>query len=246
MLVRLMPTEAPEGTIPRVILISDPGLNAYSFPDGAIYIHTGLLSQLENEAELALLLAHELAHVTGRHALRVLTASPAETDVTVFDRAESLAWFHDMAAPKELAYPSEELSSLRRSLEQEADRVGLDMVIKANYDPHEALEIFEHLREGDDKGTGVDRAGALLQALTPIDSVPVRLTDRRVSGNISSSCWAKPARATTRRGTRPCAAPAVWSGRAGHACGLPAGEMPKATQQAGILRGLAHAAKPSS
>ena len=37
--------------------------------------------------------------------------------------------------------------SLRRSLEQEADRLGLDMVIKANYDPCEALEIFEHLIE---------------------------------------------------------------------------------------------------
>ena len=87
MLAWLMPTEAPEGIVPRMVLISDPGLNAYSFPDGAIYIHTGLLSHLENEAELALLLAHELAHVTGRHALRVLAAGPAETDVTVFDRA---------------------------------------------------------------------------------------------------------------------------------------------------------------
>jgi len=165
-------------------LISDPGLNAYSFPDGAIYVHTGLLSHLENEAELALLLAHELAHVTRRHALRVLAAGPVETDVTVFDRtlSDSLSWFHDMATPKELAYPSEELSNLRRSLELEADRVGLDMVIEANYDPYEALEIFGHLRAGDSKGTGEDRAAALLQVLTPIDSVPSRLTDRRVFG----------------------------------------------------------------
>ena len=44
MLTRLMPSEAPEGIVPRIVLISDPGLNAYSFPDGAIYIHTGLLS----------------------------------------------------------------------------------------------------------------------------------------------------------------------------------------------------------
>jgi beta-barrel assembly-enhancing protease len=180
----LIATEAPEETVPRIVLISDPGLNAYSFPDGAIYIHTGILSHLENEAELALLLAHELAHVTRRHALRVLAAGPAEPDVTVLDRAlsESLSWFHDMGMSQELAYPSEELASLRRSLEQEADRAGLDMVIKANYDPFEALEIFGHLREGDGKGTGEDRGAALLQALTPIDSVPGRLTDRRVFG----------------------------------------------------------------
>jgi predicted Zn-dependent protease len=202
MLAGLMATEAPEGIVPHMVLISDPGLNAYSFPDGAIYIHTGLLSHLENEAELALLLAHELAHVTRRHALRVMTASPAETDVTVFDRAlsDSLPWFHDMAAPKELAYPSEGLSSLRRSLEQEADRVGLDMVIKANYDPYEALEIFGNLREGDGKGTGEDRAAALLQALTPIDSVPGRLTDRRVFGKHLQQLLLEQARLELRQG----------------------------------------------
>ena len=182
MLTRLMPTDAPEGIVPRIVVISDPGLNAYSFPDGAIYIETGLLSHIENEAELALVLAHELAHITRRHALRVLAASPEETDVPVFDRAlsDSLSWFHDMVAPQELADPSEGMSSLRVSLEQEADRVGLDMLIKADYDPNEALEIFGHLRDGDGKGTGQDRAVALLQALTPIDSVPGRLKDRRV------------------------------------------------------------------
>jgi predicted Zn-dependent protease len=132
-----------------VVLISDPGQNAYSFPDGAIYIHTGLLSHLESEAELALLLSHELAHVTRRHALRALAAGPAETDETIFDRtlSDSLAWFHELTAQKEFAQPYAARASLRRSLEQEADRVGLDMVIKAGYDPHEAIEIFEHLRE---------------------------------------------------------------------------------------------------
>jgi beta-barrel assembly-enhancing protease len=202
MLAGLMLTEAPEETVSRLVLISDPGLNAYSFPDGAIYIHTGILSHLENEAELALLLAHELAHVTRRHALRVLAAGPAEPDVTVLDRAlsESLSWVHDMAASKELAHPSEEPSSLRRSLEQEADRVGLDMVIKANYDPFEALEIFGHLSEGDGKGAGEDRAAALLQALTPIDSLPGRLTDRRVFGKHLQQLLLDQARLELRQG----------------------------------------------
>jgi predicted Zn-dependent protease len=202
MLARLIPAEAPEGIIPRVILIGDSDLNAYSFPDGAIYLHTGLLSHLENEAELALLLAHELAHVTCRHAFQVLEASQVETDVTDFDRAlsDSLSWFYDMTAPKELADPPEGVSRLRRSLEQEADRVGLDMVIKANYDPYEALEIFGHLREGDGKGRGEDRAAALLQALAPIGSVPVRLTDRRSFGKYLRQLLSEQARLELRQG----------------------------------------------
>ena len=107
---------------------------------------------------------------------------------------------------------AEGLSSLRMSLEQEADRVGLDMVIGANYDPYEALEIFGHLREGDDKGTGQDRAAALRQVLTPIDSVPGRLTDRRVSEKHLQQLLLDQAMLELRHwaaGRRRCAAPAV-------------------------------------
>lgn len=184
MVACLMPDGMTEGVVAQVVLISDPGQNAYSFPDGAIYIHTGLLSQLESEAELALLLAHELAHITRRHALRALAVSPAETDETVFDRAlsDSLAWFHDSTAQNQVAHQSDELLSLRRSLEREADRVGLDMVIKANYDAHEALEIFEHLREDYGTGAGVGRPAFLLQTLSPTNPAGGRSTDRTIFG----------------------------------------------------------------
>ncbi len=184
----LMREEAAPGVVPRVVLISDTGQNAYSFPDGAIYIHTGLLAQIESEAELALLLAHELAHITRRHALRALAASPAGTGETVFDRAlsDSLSWFHELTRPKEVADPSQEpaleLARLRRTLEGEADTVGLDMVVKANYDPHEALEIFEHLKEDNGGRAGQARAAVLLQVLGPAAPAAGRLTDRAAFG----------------------------------------------------------------
>ena len=162
LVARLMPEERTEGVVPKVVLISDLNQNAYSFPDGAIYIHTGLLAQLESEAELALLLGHELIHITRRHALRSLAISPAETGETDFDRtrSDSLAWFHQVKAQKKLPHQSEEMLSLRRSLEEEADLSGLDMVIKADYDPYEAIEIFEHLRDGTDGGAGADRTAS--------------------------------------------------------------------------------------
>jgi predicted Zn-dependent protease len=184
----LMREEAAPGVLPRVVLISDTGQNAYSFPDGAIYIHTGLLAQIESEAELALLLAHELAHITRRHALRALVAGPAETGETVFDRAlsDSLSWFHELRRPKEVSgsfqEPAQELARLRRTLEQEADAVGLDMVVKADYDPHEALEIFEHLTEDNGGQAGQARAAGLLQALDPAAPAAGRTSDRAVFG----------------------------------------------------------------
>jgi predicted Zn-dependent protease len=187
----LMPGDGAEGVFPQVVLISDSDTNAYSFPDGTIYIHTGLLVQLESEAELALLLAHELAHVTRRHALRTLAASPAETDETVFGRtlSDSLSWFHELTVQKEFARPSEELLSLRRNLEQEADRFGLDMVINANYDPYEALEIFDHLIENNGGRAGVDRAAALLKTLESTPFAAGRLTDRTVFCKHLQQLW---------------------------------------------------------
>ncbi len=55
----------------RVKLIRDPYLDAFAFPDGTIYIHSGILARLDNEAQVAALLAHEMGHCLHRHALKV-------------------------------------------------------------------------------------------------------------------------------------------------------------------------------
>src|SRR5881396_932512 len=54
----------------RFGVMSDPTLNAFAMPNGRVYVHSGLLSRLDNEAQLAMILGHEMTHVTSRHALR--------------------------------------------------------------------------------------------------------------------------------------------------------------------------------
>jgi tetratricopeptide (TPR) repeat protein len=54
----------------RIRLIRDPYLDAFAFPDGTIYIHTGILARLDNEAQLAALLAHEMIHCLHAHSLK--------------------------------------------------------------------------------------------------------------------------------------------------------------------------------
>jgi predicted Zn-dependent protease len=54
----------------RVRVLLDPYANAFALPNGSIYLHSGLLAPIESEAQLASVLGHELAHYTGRHALR--------------------------------------------------------------------------------------------------------------------------------------------------------------------------------
>jgi len=130
-------------------IINDPNLNAFAFPNGVIYVHAGVLARMENEAQLAALLAHEMTHCTHRHSLRVLKSikdrpgymaavqKSIEKVVMVQDLARFLGVNGSMAA----------VSGYTREFEAEADRVGLDLTAKAGYDPRQALNLFEHLQQ---------------------------------------------------------------------------------------------------
>jgi predicted Zn-dependent protease len=73
MTYRLLPPGTLEaGVSPSVHVLINPSLNAFAYPTGAIYVHSGLLARLENEAQLTTVLAHEIAHVVHRHAIRHL------------------------------------------------------------------------------------------------------------------------------------------------------------------------------
>src|SRR3989454_9003975 len=68
---KLMPDDVREAGGPgfRFGVLRDPTLNAFAMPNGRVYIHTGLLARLDNEAQLAMIVGHEMTHVTNRHAL---------------------------------------------------------------------------------------------------------------------------------------------------------------------------------
>src|SRR5919197_1138049 len=70
---RLVPPTAHEaGIFPSVSVLMNPSLNAFAYPTGGIYVHSGLLARLENEAQLATVLGHEIGHIVYRHAIRYL------------------------------------------------------------------------------------------------------------------------------------------------------------------------------
>ncbi len=54
----------------RITVLADPTLNAFAYPHGSLYVHTGLLARMENEDQLATVLGHEMTHVEGRHMVR--------------------------------------------------------------------------------------------------------------------------------------------------------------------------------
>ncbi len=141
---RLIPAPARAAGAPpiRVVVLRDPTLSAFSMPNGTVYIHTGLLARAENEAQLAAILGHEVAHVTRRHALEW---SRETRNGQILPAASHRVLGREL----ELAFVAA-VNGFGRAREREADAEGMARMVEAGYDPREAPRLYALLR--DDRG----------------------------------------------------------------------------------------------
>jgi predicted Zn-dependent protease len=133
----------------RASLIRDRQVNAFCLPGGKIVVYTGILPVAQNEASLATVLGHEMAHATSRHgAQRVLQQNLAQTAMTGI--AVSLS---DMDYDKQRAIMGAlgagaqfgVLMPFGREHESEADHIGLIYMARAGYDPEESIRFWERM-----------------------------------------------------------------------------------------------------
>lgn len=156
---RLFPEGLAGQTAPvRVRVLRDPYRNAFALPNGSVYVHGGLLTMVENEAQLATVLGHELAHFTGRHALRRQRTAENRAlamQVVFGVLAVATAATGDANAVRAMLQLGEALSptlvevqvnGYSRDLEREADAQGFARVRAAGYDPREAPKVFTALQ----------------------------------------------------------------------------------------------------
>ena len=149
----------PQNVHFRFMALRDPMVNAFALPNGSIYVTTGLLSLLENEAELAGVLGHEMAHVFERHPyLENRSARKKALTMNVLGAAGSWAPIGPgvSAAFGAAVWAGAELSSIvliasvygySREMERQADSDGLDAMTAAGYDSHAMARAFELLDE---------------------------------------------------------------------------------------------------
>ncbi len=109
-------------------------VNAYTFPGGAMGVTRGILVDLDNEAELAALLGHELGHVNARHAAQrqgqAMVAQVAVTGVNIIGSAAGFGGLTDLGTQ---LGASALLSSYSRDNEREADALGQEYMVRAGY-----------------------------------------------------------------------------------------------------------------
>ena len=125
-------------------LLDDPEINAFAIPGGHIYLTTGLLRAAESEAEIAAVLAHEIAHVTSRHIAQRMTALYGVSLLTRLALGEDPGMLEQIAT--ELLAQGFLLKHSRDN-EREADAAGLDYVIAAGYSPRGYAAFFERILE---------------------------------------------------------------------------------------------------
>ncbi|MEP6788646.1 MAG: M48 family metalloprotease [Acidobacteriota bacterium] len=132
--------------------LRDPQPNAFALPNGSIYVSTGLLALMDNESQLAAVLAHEMTHVMRRHqyvqnrsnrkkylTMNVMAAvgayAPGGIAGAVISIATAVAPFVVMAT----------MYGYSRDLEREADHRAIDMMISAEYPPEEEIGVLKLL-----------------------------------------------------------------------------------------------------
>jgi predicted Zn-dependent protease len=120
-------------------VIKSDEMNAFALPGGYIYIYTGLMKAVDDEAQLAAVLAHEVGHVTARHATERLTAMYGAQAAVSLLLGENPAEYQLLLAN---IFSTTGFLAYSRANEYEADRLGTSYTSMAGYDPEGMAELL--------------------------------------------------------------------------------------------------------
>jgi Zn-dependent protease with chaperone function len=130
----------------RVYLIRDPSPRGFSLADGQIYVHTGLLARLENEAQLAAVLAHEAHHIAAHHHiqandLRRSKGKLAGISTAMLNRnaSEGVSYDSDLDDIAQTVFSDE--------MEFEADAGSVALLVRSGYAPAATVQTLARLRQ---------------------------------------------------------------------------------------------------
>jgi predicted Zn-dependent protease len=133
-------------------LIRDPQINAFALPGGFIGVNTGLILASQSESELAGVVAHEVAHVSQRHIAGMIAQQKQSSVTALASMAAALLLSRVSGQAAEAALAFGQAGAIQSQLnftrenERDADRVGLQILEKAGFDPHAMAVFFERLQ----------------------------------------------------------------------------------------------------
>jgi predicted Zn-dependent protease len=145
-----------DAKVPFTIKVLDTDeVNAFALPGGFFFVNSGLILKADSEAELAGVMAHEIAHVAARHGTKQATrgeiAEVGMIAASIFV-PYTMAGYGAMQAASALIPIG--FLKFSRSMEKEADFLGLQYLYKTGYDPTAFVDFFEKIESMEKKKPG--------------------------------------------------------------------------------------------
>ena len=160
-----------DAKVPFTIKVIDSDeINAFALPGGFFYVNSGLILAADEEAELAGVMAHEIAHVAARHAMQQMTRAQYANMATIpLIFVGSWGIYEAASMAINLALPLTFLK-FSRNFENEADFLGVQYMYKAGYDPQAFVTFFEKIEAKNKK-----QPGTLARAFSSHPPTPERI-----------------------------------------------------------------------
>lgn len=160
-----------DAKVPFTIKVVDSDvINAMALPGGFFYVNSGLILAADNEAELAGVMAHEIAHVAARHTTRQMTRAQfmnyASLPLIFVGGGIGLAAREAVGIGVPMTF-----LKFSRAFEAEADYLGIQYMYKAGYDPNEFVNFFEKIQAEEKK-----KPGSMAKVFADHPQTPDRIT----------------------------------------------------------------------
>lgn len=124
----------------RITILNSPAINAFALPGGYLYVTRGLLALASDSAEIAAVLAHEMAHVTANHGIQ---RQQKEAEEVLASKVVNDLLGQDSSARVALVRGKLRLAQFSRNQELEADAIGIRAIARAGYDPFAAARFLQ-------------------------------------------------------------------------------------------------------
>jgi predicted Zn-dependent protease len=156
-----------------IMVIDSDQINAFALPGGFLFVNSGLILKAGNEAELAGVMAHEIAHVCAHHAMREMTRM-GYTQLGAIPLIMVGGWVGGgLSAASGIALPAA-FMQYSREFEEQADYLGVQYLYRAGYDPRAYISFFEKVQ-----ALEKDHPGAVAKVFAGHPQTPSRILRTR-------------------------------------------------------------------
>ena len=157
----------------RITILNSPNINAFALPGGYLYVTRGLLALANDSAEVAAVLAHEMAHVTANHGVQRQQKEAEEvlTSQVVSDVLNSSSGDTKAASVRGKL----RMAQFSRNQELEADAIGIRAMARAGYDPFAAARFLQAMAAYSNSRSVTGAGDKTLDFLSSHPSTPQRI-----------------------------------------------------------------------